>query len=349
MNRPIQTAIIGYGKAAKIFHVPLLKSSVDFNVISVLQRTKSDAKKDFPEVKIVRDLKDLLKDDTIELVVITTPNHNHFEQAFEALSADKHVVVEKPFTVTSEEAEKLIRLAQSKKRVLTAFQNRRWDGDFLTIKKLINEKSVGQIVEFESAFNRFRNFLRDDAWKEKDLPGSGIMYDLAPHLVDQSVLLFGMPQKVFADIRAQRGGDADDWFEINFYYSGVKVKLKAGMLVPEHSPRMILRGDKGTYIKFGLDLQEQALADGNMPEGENWGQEPEENWGTLYKELNGEIVSERVKTVAGNYPAFYKELAYSIRKKQTPPVLPDTAKNVIKLLELAKESHLYGRVVDVIQ
>ncbi len=348
MNRPIQTAIIGYGKAAQIFHVPLLKSSDDFDVISVLQRTKSDAKKDFPDGKIVRDLKDLLKDDAVELVIITTPNHYHFEQAFEALSADKHVVVEKPFTVTSDEAEKLIRLAQSKKRVLTAFQNRRWDGDFLTIKKLIHEKAVGRVVEFESAFNRFRNFLRDDAWKEKDLPGSGIMYDLAPHLVDQAVLLFGMPEKVFADIRAQRGGDADDWFEINFYYPGFKAKLKAGMLVPEHSPRMILRGEKGTYIKYGLDLQEQALADGNMPDSENWGQESEKHWGTLYKEVNGEITTQKVETVAGNYPAFYKELAYAIRNKQTPPVIPDTAKKVIKLLELAKESHQFGRVVDVV-
>ncbi|MCC5941894.1 MAG: Gfo/Idh/MocA family oxidoreductase [Balneolaceae bacterium] len=348
MNRPIQTAIIGYGKSAKIFHTPLLKASDKYEVTSVLQRTRDDAKKDFREVKIIRDLKDLLKDDTLELIIITTPNHFHFDQAFEALSADKHVIVEKPFTVSSDEAEKLIRLAESKNRVLTVFQNRRWDGDFQTIKKLIHEKAVGDIVEFESSFNRFRNYLRDDAWKEKDLPGSGILYDLAPHLIDQTIMLFGMPDRVFADIRSQRGGEADDCFEINFYYPGIKAKLRAGMLVPEETPRFVLRGKRGSFVKFGLDVQEEALANGENPLNDSWGTEPEKNWGTLYKEEGGEIISKKIETVPGNYAAFYDEVATSIRKKQPPPVLPDTAKKVIKLIELAKKSDQFGKVIDVV-
>lgn len=348
MKRPVQTAIIGYGKAVKNFHMPLLKASGLFQVKAVLQRTKNDAIHDFPDVKIIRDFKDLLKDDKIELVIITTPNHLHFEQAFEALSADKHVVVEKPFTVTTEEAEKLIRLAESKKRILTVFQNRRWDGDFLTIRKLIHEKSVGELVEVESSFNRFRNYLREDAWKEKDLPGSGILYDLAPHLIDQAILLFGMPDKLFADIRAQRGGDADDYFEINLYYPNLKVKLKAGMLVPEETPRFVLRGTKGSFVKYGLDLQEEKLASGKSPANKNWGIEPAEGWGTLYRESEGDIVTKKIESLRGNYPAFYEGLEVSIRKKESPPVLPDTAKKVIKLIELAKESYQYGKVVKVV-
>ncbi len=348
MDNPIQTSIIGYGKSAKFFHVPLLKASKNFRVHSVLQRTKSDAKDDFPEVKIVRNLKDLLKDDITELIIITTPNHFHFEQAFEALSADKHVIVEKPFTVSSDEAEKLIRLAESKKRMLTVFQNRRRDGDFLTIRKLIHEKLVGELVEVESSFNRFRNYLREDAWKEKDLPGSGILYDLAPHLIDQAILLFGMPDKLYADIRAQRGGDADDNFEINLYYPNLKVKLKAGMLVPEETPRFVLRGTKGSFVKYGLDPQEERLASGQNPSEKNWGAESEEHWGTLYRESDGNIITEKIETEKGNYPAYFEEVSASIRKKQSPPVLPDTAKKVIKLIEFAKESHQYGKVVQVV-
>jgi len=347
MSSTIKTAIIGYGKSAKHFHVPLLKAMDDFEIRSVLQRSKSDSQKDLPDAKLMRDMKDLLKDDRLDLVIITTPNNVHFDQAFQALSADKHVVVEKPFTVTSDSAEKLIRLAESKKRTLTVYHNRRWDNDFLTMKKVLNSKVLGEIVEVESSFNRFRNFLRDDAWKEKDLPGSGILYDISPHLIDQALLLFGNPEKIYADIRAQRDGDADDWFEINLFYPGLKVKLKAGMLVPEPSPRFIIRGKKGTFVKFGLDPQENALAAGKNPKSEEWRREPEQNWGTIYKELNGEIVEEKVETVSGNYLNFYEKLKYAIDQKKEPPVDPRTARKGIRIIEKAIESSRQGKVLDL--
>ena len=347
MSRKIKTAIIGYGKSAKHFHVPLLKAVDDFEIRSVLQRTKSDSKQDLPDAKLMRDMKDLLKDDRLDLVIITTPNHLHFDQAFAALNADKHVVVEKPFTVSSGAAGKLIRLAESRKRILTVYHNRRWDNDFLTVKKVLNSKVLGEIVEVESSFSRFRNYLRDDAWKEKDLPGSGILYDISPHLIDQALLLFGNPQRIYADIRAQRSGDADDWFEINLFYPGLNVKLKAGMLVPEPSPRFIVRGKKGTYIKFGLDPQESALAAGKNPNSENWGSEPEQNWGTMYREVEGEIVKEKVESVRGDYLKFYQKLKYAIDQKKEPPVNPATAKKGIQIIEKAIESSRQGRVLDL--
>jgi scyllo-inositol 2-dehydrogenase (NADP+) len=347
MREPVQTAITGYGKSAKIFHKPLLKVLPEFSVRSVLQRTKSDAAKDFRDVNIVRNLKDLLKDDRIDLVVITTPNHLHFEQAFEALIADKHVVLEKPFTVTSDEAERLIRLAQTKKRILTVYQNRRWDGDFLTLRELLHDKAVGEPVEFVSSFDRFRSQLKEGAWKEQTLSGGGLLYDLGPHLIDQMLLLFGKPDHVYADIRAQRGGDADDYFEIDFYYPGLKAKLKAGMLVPEQTPRFILRGKEASYVKYGRDPQEQALTAGGNPAGADWGREPEKQWGTLYKSKAGEILSEKVETKPGNYLRFYEMLARAIQKKSDPPVNPDTAKLGIKLIETARESAQSGQKVAV--
>ncbi len=347
MSRTIKTGIIGYGKSAKIFHVPLLKAMDGFEVRSVLQRTKNDSKLDFPDVKIMRDMKDLLEDDQLDLVIITTPNHHHFDQAFEALNADKHVVIEKPFTVTSDGAEKLIRLAKSKKRILTVYQNRRWDADFLTVKKVIKQKLTGDIVEFESFYNRFRNYLREDAWKEKDLPGSGILYDLSPHLIDQVLLLFGEPEQIFADIRAQRDGDADDWFEINLYYPAFKVKLKAGMLVPEPSPRFVVRGKKGTFVKFGLDRQEKDLDAGKNPLDEGWGVESAEDYGILYKEKDGDIVEEKIVSERGNYLQFYEKLKFSVENFREPPVSPETAKKGIKIIEKAIESNQEGRILDL--
>ena len=346
MNRTINTGIVGYGKSAKFFHVPLLKAAEGFTVRSILQRNKSDSKLDFPDARLVRDMKDLLKDDQLDLVIITSPNAVHFEQAFAALNAGKHVVVEKPFTVTSVEAKKLIKLASDNKLILTIFQNRRWDGDFLTLKEVIESGRLGKIVEFESTYNRFRNQLIDHAWKEKEVPGSGILYDLSPHLIDQTLMLFGLPGKIYADISAQRGGDADDRFDLMLFYPDIKVMLRAGMLVPEDTPRFILRGTKGSFIKYGLDPQERDLANGISPKNKGWGKEPQENWGALYIESDGDLKKENVETRPGNYPFFYEELRNSILNKCEPPVLPQTGMHIIQIIEKAVESNEGEKAID---
>lgn len=339
MSRIIKTAIIGYGKSAKNFHVPLLKTSNGFQVIAVHQRTKDDAKKDFTGVKIYREYKDLLKDDNIDLVFITTPNHLHFDQAFDALSADKHVVVEKPFTITSEEAEKLIRLADKKNKVLTVFQSRRWDGDYYTLQKVMKDRRLGRLVEFESNYNRYRKLKPEGVWKETELPGAGILYDLSPHLIDQALQLFGMPEKLSADIRHQRGGEADDWFVIDLFYDHFKVILRAGMLVTDPTPRYVLRGENGSFVKYKMDIQEEDLANGKSPTDQDWGREPESRYGTLYlANDDGKIDEEIVETLPGDYPDFYKKLRDSILDQSEPPVLPDSAKDVIRIIEKAIES-----------
>lgn len=348
MSRTINTAIIGYGKSSKIFHVPLLKSAEGFKVTAVLQRTREDAKEDFPEVNIYRDYKDLLKDDTIELVIITTPNHLHFDQAFDALSADKHVVVEKPFTITSEEAEKLIRLAESKKKVLTVFQSRRWDGDYFTLQKVMEENRMGRLIEYEANYHRYRKLKPEGVWKETALPGAGILYDLSPHLIDQSLQLFGMPERLFADIRHQRKGAADDWFVIDFYYDQLKVTMRAGMLITDPTPRYVLRGENGSFVKYGMDIQEEMLERGKSLSDEDWGVEPESRFGKLYlMNESGKIIQERVETLPGDYPGFYRKLRSAIVDQKEPPVSPGSAKDVITIIEKAIESSQKQKVVEL--
>lgn len=347
MSKTVNTAILGYGKSAKNFHVPLLKSVPGFKVTSVLQRSKDDALDDFKDITIARNLKDLLKDDSIDLVIVTTPNHLHYEQAFDCLSADKHVVVEKPFAITTEQSEKLIRLAREKERVLTVFQSRRWDGDYLTLKKIIGGGRLGTLLEFESNYNRFRRLKKEEVWKETEIDGSGILYDLSPHLIDQTLQLFGLPEHIYADIKHQRNGKADDWFRIDLFYSKLKVTLKAGMLVSDPTPRFILRGDQGAYIKYGMDVQEEQLASGMLPDQKGWGVEPDSNHGILYTNVDGYVQEETVETLSGNYADFYNGLRDAIVNKEDPPVDPESAKNVIKIIERAIQSSQQKRALSL--
>ena len=348
MSSKIKAAIIGYGKSGKNIHAPLIDARDDIILSAVLKRSGPDRLADRPDIELFRDMITLLKNDSITLVIITTPNHLHYRMAEQALNAGKHVVVDKPFTVTSNEAEKLIDLAEKKGRVLSVFQNRRWDGDFLTVAKLLNEKSVGRLVEFESNFNRFRSELRDDAWKEMSLPGSGILYDLGPHLIDQALQLFGKPDSLRADIRKQRGGDTDDWFEIDLYYNGFKAKLKAGMLIMDDTPRFVLRGDGGASVKYGFDPQEQALSDGVDPKRHDWGTEEESKFGILRFRKEGRVEHVRVKTAPGNYPHFYRNVVDAIQKSSELSVKPTEAKEVIRIIELAEKSNDKKKVLSVI-
>lgn len=339
MSDQIEVGLVGYGKSARIFHAPFLKASEKLNLRSVVQRHSESSKEDFPDVMVVQDLKSMLKDDRLDLVIVTTPNSLHYEHAREALLAEKHVVVEKPLTPISKEAYKLIELAEKQEKILTVYHNRRWDGDFLTVKKLLKDNAVGRPVEFISTFNRFRNSLREDAWKEKDLPGSGILYDLGSHLMDQALQLFGSPDSFHADIRSQRGGAADDYFEIDFYYDedNFKVKLKAGMLVADDTPRFVLRGTKGSYVKYGLDPQENALKAGEDPLQPGWGREEETKWGIL-RTFDGEAMKDtRIETLPGSYLSFYDDLAEAISENRAPAVNAREAAEAIEWIEKAAE------------
>jgi predicted dehydrogenase len=335
----MKTGVVGYGVAAQFMHLPFIVCNPDFQLHTILQRHADSAKEKYPRVQIVRTIEEMLADEGLELIVITTPNDSHFEYARMALEAGRHVVVDKPFTITSTEAKKLIALATKKNRVLSVYQNRRYVSDFLTIQKLLDEKKLGEIVEFEAHYDRFRPELRPNAWREENEPGSGILYDLGAHLIDQAFCLFGLPEFVTADIRIQRDhARTTDYFELWLDYGFTKIILKAGMLVREPGPRYAIHGKLGSFIKSGEDPQEALLRKGILPTAPDWGRESEDIYGLLHTEIDGKILKEKYPSLPGNYGGYYRDLYQTIRFGETLKVKPEHGFNVVRLIELATES-----------
>lgn len=338
MNK-IRTAIVGYGSVAENVHAPLISVCEDLELVAVVERNQEKSKIKYPHVQVFKSLEDLLAADVADLIVIVTPNEYHFSQAKAALLSGKHVVVDKPVTIHSQEAEELKKLAESKGLVLSVFQNRRLDGDIQTIIKILKEEILGRIVHFESHFDRFRPHLVDN-WREKEVPGNGIAYDLGTHLIDQAVVLFGRPAWIYAEILKQRtGAVADDFFDITMMYEGMKVRLTASVLANAPIPRFMILGEKGSYAKYGLDVQEKAFKSGQKPEGINWGLEDAAAWGKLHLE-NGTI---SYPTERGDYRIFYRNIADAILGKTLPNVKMQEAIDVLKIIEAAFLSNKEGR------
>lgn len=331
----INVGLVGYGLAGRVFHAPLIDSVDGLRLHTIVQRRGSEAAARYPAASIVTDFAALLEENEVSVVVIATPNESHFDLARRALLAGRHVVVDKPFTVTSNEARRLIDLARAQQRILTVFQNRRWEGDYRTIRRLVEEDRFGRIVYFEARFDRFRNQPKPNAWRETSSPGSGILYDLGSHLIDQSTLLFGRPERVTADVRQEREfGASDDAFDIWLQYPRMRVALHAGMLVRDRTPRFTVRGTAATFTKFGLDPQERALAAGQTPRDPQWGREPREQWGQLITDAGDETI----ETLPGAYQMFYENLRDAIRGTATPEVKAEEARLTIEIIEAASRS-----------
>ncbi len=342
---PLHTGLVGFGLAGEVFHAPLIRANPNLRLTHVVQRSGDAAKRKYPEVQLLREVGPLLADPSVGLVVVATPNASHFEIANQALQAGKHVVVDKPFTIRSREADILIALARARGRVLSVFHNRRWDGDFLTVRQVLRQGLLGRLVEYESRFDRFRPKVRSGAWREQDIPGAGLLYDLGSHLIDQAVLLFGNPAGIYAELHRQReGAVAADDFEVHLLYTAVKVVLKAGLLACEPTARFTLRGTEGSYTKYGLDPQEETLKRGHLPAGPHWGKEAEEAWGTLAR-CEGGLRRQKYPTLAGRYPEFYENVFLAIHGQQELEVKPEQARNVIRLIELAEQSADEKRMV----
>jgi predicted dehydrogenase len=290
-------------------------------------------------VKIVRTADEIIKDPDIDLVLVNTPDHTHFDYTKAALEAGKHVVVEKPFIHEVSEGEELIELARRKGKILTVFQSRRWEGDFLTIRKIIEGNLLGRLVTYEAHFDRFRNFIRD-SWKEKAGLKASTLYNLGSHLIDQAIVLFGKPEAVYADIRKQRtGSEVDDLFDLNLYYNDLKVTLKSAYLVREPGPRFMVHGTEGSYVKYGIDPQEEALTNGHFPDEPDWGREPEAHWGILNTNINGLHFRGPVETFAGCYQDFYNELYDSLVHGKELAVKPEESLEVIRIIKAAYKSY----------
>ncbi|HEX6881527.1 MAG TPA: oxidoreductase [Terriglobales bacterium] len=340
----INVGLVGFGFAGRTFHAPVITSVPGMRLAGVVQRSGDEAARMFRGTKVFRSTEELLSATDIHLVVVATPNQSHFSIAKQCLVNGRHVVVDKPFTTTSEEARELIQIAGTNGRVLSVYHNRRWDGDFQTVRKLASDGALGRIAIYESHFDRFRPELRDGAWRERNQPGSGVLFDLGSHLLDQAFALFGTPEAITADVRIERkGAVVNDAFDITLFYSEMRALLRATMLANTPGARFTLHGTLGSYVKYGMDPQEEALKAGRMPGGDDWGVESEAHWGTLRLDQNGRTKIQAVSTLPGDYRLFYANVRDAIEDGTPLAVTPTDALNVIIALELAEMSSRDGR------
>lgn len=338
--RVIDVGVIGFGLAGCAFHAPVISAVSGLRLAAILERSGLSAAALYPEVRIVRSLEELLAIETIRLVVIATPNEFHFSYAKQCLEAGREVVVDKPFTTDASEAAQLVSLAEKLGRIITVYQNRRWDGDFQTVRQILSAGELGRLIQFESHYDRFRPNPRLDAWREKPWPGSGVLFDLGPHLIDQALVLFGPPEFVEADIRIERdSGVTDDAFDLLLHYpKGLRASLHATMLAAAPRPHYILRGSRGSFVKQALDPQEALLRAGHAPGGSDWGADPEENWGILTLSDGATATERAIPTVRGDYRGFYENIRDTILGSASLAVTPEEALSVMRVLELARES-----------
>ncbi|MEK0208600.1 oxidoreductase [Klebsiella michiganensis] len=336
MSDPIRVGLIGYGYASKTFHAPLVSGTPGMTLAAFSSSDETKVLADWPAVKVVTAPQALFSDPDIDLVVIPTPNDTHFPLAKAALEAGKHVVVDKPFTVTLSQARELEAIAKSEGRLLSVFHNRRWDSDFLTVKSLINEGLLGEVGYFESHFDRYRPQVRQ-RWREQGGPGSGIWYDLAPHLLDQVVNLFGLPVSMQVDLAQLRpGSQSTDYFHAVLAWPQRRVVLHGTLVAAAETARFIIHGSRGSYVKYGLDPQEERLKSGERLPQEDWGYDMRD--GLLTRAEGEEITEESWLTLPGNYPAYYAAIRDALNGIGVNPVPASQAIQIMELIELGLES-----------
>jgi len=343
----IDVGLIGFGLGGKAFHAPVIAAVDGLRLAAVLQRHENTAAEIYPDVKVVRTLDELLAIESIKLVAISTPNDSHFSYVKACLEAGRDVVVDKPFTTTLADAKELAQLARQRGRLLTVYQERRLDGDFRTLQKLIANGELGRLVHFEETFDRCRAQVRD-SWKEKVGPGCGVFWDLAPHLIDHALVLFGEPDELLADLRMEREGARNvDAFDVTFYYpSGFRAVMSSTTLAPAARPHFRVRGTRGEFIKQGLDPQEALLRAGQPMGGGSWGLEKPEEWGTLSTIVGDKTVEDnRIASERGDYQAFYGNVRDVMLGKARPLVTLEEALRVMYALELSEASSAERRVL----
>lgn len=334
----IRVGLVGFGLGGRVFHAPLLSSVEGLELAAVLERTSDNAAVRYPGITTYRSLEDMLADSSLGLIVITTPSGTHFDLARKIIEAGKNVVIDKPVAITASEIAQLMEIAALRGVMLCPYHNRRFDGDFLTLQKLLAEGSLGRVVSMESHFDRWRPGATAGGWREKldRTEGGGLLLDLGTHLADQALVLFGKPEGVSAEILTERDGAvADDSFTLRLRYPGLYVTLGANCLSALEPPRYSLRGTKGNYWKFGLDPQEPALLKLTKIPAGPWGEDPSSKWGTLAVGVNGGMVTRPIATLPGDYRFFYQGVRDALLGKAQAPVQPVEAWRVAQLLEWA--------------
>ncbi len=339
-NQPIRVALIGYGQSGKIFHAPFISTTPGLQLTVVGSSQPATVLADYPEVEVVP-TEAAAVHPAIDVVVIATPNDRHAPLAQLALAAGKHVVVDKPFALSLGEARQLVALAQDKQRLLSVFQNRRWDSDYVAVKAALAQQLIGRVTHFESHIDRYRPKVLD-RWREQALPGSGLWWDLGPHLIDQVLQLFGLPDAVTAQLAVMRdGAQSDDWAHVVLAYGdGLRIILHATSLAAGGSPRFIVHGTLGSLIKRKADIQEDQLKAGIGPGATGWGLDPDP---LLIYDSNGTL--RQAPAPSGDFGAYYRAIQAALATGSPNPVLPAHALGVMAVLETAKASHLQAKTL----
>jgi scyllo-inositol 2-dehydrogenase (NADP+) len=333
--RAVAVGLLGYGLAGATFHAPVIRAVDALRITRVMTSRSADVARDLPEAAAVETAEQIFGDPAIELVVIATPNATHAELARRALLAGKHVVIDKPMTTTSADADELIALAAQRGRLLSVYHNRRWDNDFLTVQEIIAGGRLGHVYSYEAHFDRFRPAIKP-GWREIPQPGSGVLFDLGSHLIDQVLALFGMPETVTADVFAQRPEAlVDDYFHIVLGYGERRAIVHCSTLVRELGPHFAVHGDAGSFVKYGMDPQEAALKAGRPAGTPGWGRDDPALYGTF---VNAAGERETIATLPGSYTAFYAGIAAAIRDGAPVPVSARSARDTVAIIELARQS-----------
>jgi predicted dehydrogenase len=337
----IRVALLGFGYAGRVFHAPLISATAGLTLAAISSRQGSSVASAYPHVDVIPDPLAAVRHPEVDLVVIATPNDTHAPLAEAALRAGKHVVVDKPFTITLAEARALAAISANAGRVLSVFQNRRWDSDFLGIARELAAGRIGEVVELRSEISRYRPQVRD-RWRERAGPGAGIWYDLGPHLIDQALVLFGPPETVLADLQIQRAGAfAVDWFEAILGYGRRRIVLASSMLAAEAGRRFLVRGTGGSLMKRHGDPQEQQLVSGQTPGSPGWGRDPD----PIILVAGEAAAPTEVAVPAGNHLGYYLALRDALRREGESPVTPDQAATVMAIIEAGMRSADEGRRV----
>lgn len=345
----IRVGLIGFGLAGQAFHAPMIRGVEGMELACVVERRTNHAKDRYPEVRIARSLEEMLSDKTINLCVVATPNDSHYSYAKACLEAGRDVVVDKPLTPTMAEAEELVRLAAKLGRLITVYQDRRWDGAFRTVRKLVQSGAVGSVAEYEARFDRFRLENKQGAWREQaDFPAAGVLWDLGPHLIDGALVLFGEPKAIWASAFAQRkGAKVDDAFDVIMEYPALRATLRARIIAYAPSHHLLVHGTEGSFVKYGMDPQEEILRSPNYPDGldwgKDWGLESEKHWGTLTRV--GEN-PRKIQTERGDYRGFYANVRDAMEQRAPLDVPPEQFLRTQRALLLSHKSSRERRVVN---
>jgi predicted dehydrogenase len=343
----IDVGLIGFGLAGHAFHAPVIRAVPGLRLAAILQRSGNEVAEQYPDVRIARSVEELLAMREIRLVVIATPNESHFALARQCLAAGRDVIVDKPFATTLEEATELVQFAKAEGRLLAVYQNRRYDADFQTVLQLVGGGAIGRVVQFETNYDRFRPQVRKAGWRERAGPGSGMLFDIGPHLIDHALVLFGMPQAIAADVRMERDGAVtDDAFDITLHYGGrMRALLRSSMLAAVPRPRFVLHGTAGSFIKHSFDPQEACLRSGKVPTQGSWSAEPEKDWGLLTLIENDTLTQRRVPPASCDYRDYYANVRDAVLGKAELAVTHESALDVMRVLEIARESSEARRTI----